>query len=102
MERVQIGLCIIRLVMKTPEFSEISVFTFIRCCFIIKAFFRVFICFFYCQKQLTNRAVGGRGRRISVSSRLAWSTQLVPGQPGLHSETVCVVEGDNAFVFSKN
>jgi hypothetical protein len=30
----------------------------------------------------------GRGRWISVSSRSAWSTQLTPGQPGLHRETL--------------
>jgi hypothetical protein len=30
----------------------------------------------------------GRGKQISVSSRPHWwSTELVPGQPGLHRET---------------
>jgi len=28
---------------------------------------------------------GGRGRSLSL--RLAWSMELVPGQPGLHKET---------------
>ena len=31
---------------------------------------------------------GGRGREISVSSRPAWSTNWVPGQTGLHRETL--------------
>jgi hypothetical protein len=31
---------------------------------------------------------GGRGRWISVSLRSAWSTKQVPGQPGLHRETL--------------
>lgn len=31
---------------------------------------------------------GGRSRQISESSRSAWSTQPVPGQPGLHRETL--------------
>jgi len=30
---------------------------------------------------------GGRGRRISMSLRPAWSTEQVPRQPGLHGET---------------
>jgi hypothetical protein len=35
-----------------------------------------------------NQALGGRGRWISKSSRPAWSTEWVPGQPGLDSETL--------------
>jgi hypothetical protein len=31
---------------------------------------------------------GGRGRRMSVSSSPAWSTELGRGQPGLHKETL--------------
>ena len=30
----------------------------------------------------------GRGRQISVSSRQAYSIDRVPGQPGLHRETL--------------
>jgi hypothetical protein len=30
----------------------------------------------------------GRDRWISVSSRLVWSTEQVPGQPGVHRETL--------------
>jgi hypothetical protein len=30
--------------------------------------------------------LGGRGRQIFVSSRPAWSTEQVLGQPGLHRE----------------
>jgi hypothetical protein len=33
-------------------------------------------------------ALGGSGRRISVSSRPAWSTKWVPGQPELYRETL--------------
>ena len=33
-------------------------------------------------------ALGGRGRKISTSSRVSWSTQRVPGQPELLSETL--------------
>jgi hypothetical protein len=32
---------------------------------------------------------GGRGRQISPSSRPAWCMEWVPGQPGLHKETLC-------------
>jgi len=31
---------------------------------------------------------GGRDKWISVSLRPAWSTQQVPGQPGIYSETI--------------
>ena len=37
---------------------------------------------------LATKIEGGRGRRISVSSRPAWSTKWVPGQPGLHRQTL--------------
>jgi len=37
---------------------------------------------------LKSRHSGGRGRRISVSLRSAWSTDQVSGQPGLHRETL--------------
>ena len=30
----------------------------------------------------------GRQRQVDLSSRLAWSTELVPGQPGLYRETL--------------
>ena len=33
---------------------------------------------------------GSRGRQISVTSRPAWSTEQVPGQPGLHTEKLCL------------
>ena len=33
-------------------------------------------------------ALGDRGRWIHVTVRPAWSTEWVPGKPGLHHETV--------------
>jgi hypothetical protein len=39
--------------------------------------------------------LGSRGRRISVNSRPAWSTEQVPGQPGLHSEALSQKKNDN-------
>lgn len=36
----------------------------------------------------TLRRQGARGRWVSVSSRPVWFISEVPGQPGLHSETV--------------
>jgi hypothetical protein len=36
----------------------------------------------------SGRKAGGRGRGIFVSSRRAWSTKKVPGQPGLHREAL--------------
>lgn len=35
--------------------------------------------------RLESQHLGGRSRWISVNSRLAWSTQQAPGQPGLHN-----------------
>jgi hypothetical protein len=38
--------------------------------------------------HLWSQHLGGRVRQISVSWRPAWSTESVPGQPGLHRETL--------------
>jgi hypothetical protein len=38
--------------------------------------------------HLESQHLGGRGSRISVSSRPAWSTEQVPGQPGIHTGTL--------------
>jgi hypothetical protein len=39
-------------------------------------------------------------RQISMTSRLAWSTELVLGQPGLHKETLSQNNNDKtSFVF---
>lgn len=35
-------------------------------------------------------ALGKQNRQISVSLRPLWSTERLPGQPGLHSETLSV------------
>jgi hypothetical protein len=38
---------------------------------------------------------GGRGRQISVNSRPTWSTEPVPGQSGLHKETLSQNNNNN-------
>lgn len=39
-----------------------------------------------CGTHPQSQDLGGRGTQISVSSRPAWSTQYIPGQPGLRRE----------------
>lgn len=45
-------------------------------------------------------ASGGRGKQISVSSKQAWSTEQVPGQPGPHKETL--PEKTKGYLFNRD
>jgi hypothetical protein len=47
---------------------------------------------------------GGRSRFLSVSSGTVWSTEQVPGQPGLHRETLfcCSLYHILAIYFTRN
>lgn len=48
----------------------------------------------YLQSQYS----GGRGKRMSVSSRSVWSTEQVPGKPGLHVRQRDTKEASNLSI----